>query len=90
MSNIEKPDVVEADEGVKPQAEAVEELKKTITVDTIHQDEAMRVLANYEGESTWDEKEEKRVQRKIDRRLLPILCATYGLQYYDKAMVSSL
>lgn len=37
-------------------------------------------MANYDGETTWDEKEEKLLKRKIDYRLLPILCATYGLQ----------
>ncbi|OBT60647.1 hypothetical protein VE03_09955 [Pseudogymnoascus sp. 23342-1-I1] len=31
--------------------------------------------------------EEKKVLRKIDRALMPILCITYGLQYYDKSML---
>lgn len=66
----------------------LEELKKTITVDTLHKDEALKVLANYQGEETWTEDEEKKLTRKIDRRLLSILCITYGLQYYDKAMLS--
>lgn len=66
----------------------LEELKKTITVDTLHKDEALKVLANYQGEETWTEEEEKKLTRKIDRRLLSILCITYGLQYYDKAMLS--
>lgn len=46
------------------------------------------VLAGYSGEETWSEKEETQVRRKIDLRLMPILCITYGLQYYDKAMLS--
>ena len=66
----------------------VEDLKKTITVDTLHNDEALKVLAAYQGEETWTEEEEKKLTRKIDRRLLSILCITYGLQYYDKAMLS--
>ena len=66
----------------------VEDLKKTITVDTLHNDEALKVLANYQGEETWTAEEEKKLTRKIDRRLLSILCITYGLQYYDKAMLS--
>jgi hypothetical protein len=66
----------------------LEELKKTITVDTLHKDEALKVLANYQGDETWTEEEEKKLTRKIDRRLLSILCITYGLQYYDKAMLS--
>jgi len=48
----------------------------------------LRVLANYSGEESWTEKEEAHVTRKIDWRLMPVLCITYGLQYYDKAMLS--
>ena len=72
----------------KQKSETVEDLKKTVTIDTIHNDEALKVLANYAGDEEWTEKEEKKLIRKIDRRLLSILCATYGLQYYDKAMLS--
>ncbi|KAI8940646.1 hypothetical protein NX059_001916 [Plenodomus lindquistii] len=57
-------------------------------VDTVHGDEAARVLAGYTGEETWTEQEETQVRRRIDWRLMPILCVTYGLQYYDKAMLS--
>ncbi|KAH7406401.1 major facilitator superfamily domain-containing protein [Phaeosphaeria sp. MPI-PUGE-AT-0046c] len=57
-------------------------------IDTLHGDEAVRVLANYSGDEVWTEKEEAHVTRKIDWRLMPILCVTYGLQYYDKAMLS--
>ena len=62
--------------------------KAEIAVDTRHNDEAMTVLASYNGPQTWDDKEEQKVRRKIDRRLLPILVICYGLQYYDKAMIS--
>ncbi|KIX00588.1 uncharacterized protein Z518_09653 [Rhinocladiella mackenziei CBS 650.93] len=64
------------------QADAPE---KSFEVDTMHNDEAMKVLANYTGD---EGSEEKRLTKKIDRRLLPILCLTYALQYYDKAMIS--
>ncbi|RVX67143.1 hypothetical protein B0A52_08577 [Exophiala mesophila] len=57
-------------------------------VDTVHNDEAMKVLASYSGPQDWTEEEEKVVRRKIDKRLLWILCVTYGLQYYDKSMLS--
>ena len=80
MAESEKPEAIRTEDAPKGQAEAVAELKRTITVDTVHNDEAVKVLANYAGEETWTEKEEKLVRRKIDRRLLPILCATYGLQ----------
>jgi hypothetical protein len=74
--------------GVKDaNAAHLEDIKKTITVDTLHNDEALKVLAAYQGDETWTE-EEKKLTRKIDRRLLSILCITYGLQYYDKAMLS--
>lgn len=59
-----------------------------IVIDTLHQDEAMKVLSTYTGDQTWTSKEEKSLRRKIDLRLMPILCATYGIQYYDKAMLS--
>lgn len=72
----------------KPQADQLEDLQKSVTVDTLHGDEAVKVLAAYAGDQEWSAMEEKRLVRKIDRRLLSILCITYGLQYYDKAMLS--
>jgi hypothetical protein len=65
----------------------LDELKPTATIDTLHNDEALKVLARYGGDQEWSEKEEKKLRHKIDRRLLSILCITYGLQYYDKAML---
>lgn len=79
MADIEKTQEIHREE-TNTSEKAPEELKKHLTVDTIHQDEAMKVLANYDGPEEWDEAEEKRVTRKIDKRLLPILMATYGLQ----------
>jgi hypothetical protein len=76
-----------------PAATEFEDFAKTDTsdvvkkVDTVHHDEALKVLAQYHGDVTWTEKEEKHVLRKIDRALMPILCVTYGLQYYDKSML---
>ena len=66
----------------------IEDTKESTQVDTVHQDEAMKVLAGYVGEETWSEQEEARLRRRIDIRLMTILCVTYGLQYYDKAMLS--
>lgn len=57
-------------------------------VDTIHNDEAVKVLDAYDGDQSWTDAEEKKLCRKIDWRLMPVLCGTYGLQYYDKAMLS--
>ena len=77
MGDEDKAQEIQA-EGHRP-PETAEELKKTITIDTLHNDEALKVLANYTGEEEWTEKEEKKLVRKIDRRLLSILCLTYGL-----------
>lgn len=57
-------------------------------VDTLHGDEALKVIAASGGDDYWDDHEEKKLVRKIDRRLMPILCITYGVQYYDKAMLA--
>ncbi|KAF2003554.1 MFS transporter [Amniculicola lignicola CBS 123094] len=67
---------------------ALEELEHVATVDTVHQDEALKVLARWAGDEIWTPEEEKKLVRKIDRKLISILCVTYGLQYYDKAMLS--
>ncbi|KAI6849119.1 MFS general substrate transporter [Hortaea werneckii] len=72
----------------KDTTEQLEELKKSVTVDTLHNDEALKVLVNYQGDQEWSEEEERALVRKIDWKLLSILCLTYGLQYYDKAMLS--
>jgi hypothetical protein len=44
----------------------------------------MKVIVAYSGPPTWDAVEEKKLRRKLDMRLLPILTITYALQYYDK------
>ncbi len=82
MSDIEKHQEVQREQLASDDGDALK------TIDTVHQDEAMRVLAGYQGPEEWTEQEEKRVRRKIDLRLMPVLCVTYGLQYYDKAMLS--
>ncbi|KAJ4370747.1 hypothetical protein N0V83_005268 [Neocucurbitaria cava] len=66
----------------------LEELKHITTIDTVHQDEAIKVLAQYAGDETWTPAEEKKLVRRVDRKLLSLLIVTYGLQYYDKAMLS--
>lgn len=78
MADNEKPQEVSENVTATPGPDGTD-LKKTLAIDTVHNDEALKVLATYAGEETWDEKEEKLVRRKIDKRLLPILCATYGL-----------
>lgn len=62
--------------------------RKTLGLSTGDNDEAAEVIDNYSGEQTWTEQEEKRLRRRIDWKLMPLLCITYGLQYYDKGMLS--
>lgn len=83
MAN-EKPHIEAHEAGPK----SMEDLKKLNTIDTVHQDEALRVIAQYAGEETWTPEEEKKLVRRLDRSLLVLLIITYGLQYYDKAMLS--
>ena len=66
----------------------LEELKNPAVVDTVHQDEALRVQIEITGDLTWTPEEEKKLVRRIDKKLLTLLIITYGLQYYDKAMLS--
>jgi hypothetical protein len=47
----------------KPNLDQLEDLKKSITVDTLHNDEGMRVLANYAGDLEWSKEEEKKLVR---------------------------
>jgi hypothetical protein len=84
MANQEK-DTLKQHEAT-PQT--LEELKHTKTIDTIHNDEAIRVLAQYAGDESWTPEEEKKLVRRLDRKLISLLVITYGLQYYDKAMLS--
>jgi hypothetical protein len=51
-------------------------------------DEAVAVLKNPKGPEDWTPEEKKILVRKVDKRLMPLLVITYGLQYYDKAMLS--
>ncbi|KAL9563804.1 hypothetical protein ACKAV7_012046 [Fusarium commune] len=57
-------------------------------VDTAHQYEAQKIVEGYSGEKVWTDEEGKKLLRKIDWKLMPVLCATYMLQYYDKVMLS--
>lgn len=81
-------DIVEAHDAPSGQDVDHGNLAEKFDVDTVHNDEAMKVLAAYHGNQVWDGQEEKRVRTKIDKRLLPILVITYGLQYADKTMIS--
>ncbi|KAK8020440.1 MFS general substrate transporter [Apiospora arundinis] len=52
-------------------------------------DEAYKVLVGHEGETiVITPEEEKKLLRKIDLNLMPLLCIVYGLNYLDKTTVS--
>ncbi|EME42508.1 hypothetical protein DOTSEDRAFT_89887 [Dothistroma septosporum NZE10] len=52
-------------------------------------DEAMKVFEGQEGEViTIDEATNKRLLRRIDRNLMPVMCIIYGLQFLDKTTLS--
>lgn len=83
MANVEKAEKIDEEHAPTPTSHGVV-LKKSMEVNTVHNDEAMKIIANYDGQETWDKPEERKLRKKIDRRLLPILCVTYALQYFDK------
>lgn len=84
MAAISDNTVQEKNIDVPQHSSEIEDIKR---LDTVQADEALKVVANYDGDETWTEDEEKKVLKKIDRSLMPILCITYGLQYYDKSML---
>ncbi|KAG6035720.1 hypothetical protein E4U41_005948 [Claviceps citrina] len=57
-------------------------------VDSVHKDEAAKILDTYDGDRQWTDGEEKRLRRRTDWRLLPVLAMTYGLEFYDKNILS--
>ncbi|KAK5202984.1 hypothetical protein LTR96_011128 [Exophiala xenobiotica] len=48
-------------------------------IDTVHGDEAIKVLGTYSGDENWTPQEEKKLRRKIDWRLMPVLCNRYPM-----------
>ncbi|KAE9965431.1 hypothetical protein EG328_009661 [Venturia inaequalis] len=52
-------------------------------------DEALKAFANHQGPVVHiDEATNKRLLRKIDMNLMPIMCLVYGLNYLDKTTLS--
>lgn len=77
--------------GIIREAE-VDQLNLRLDVLLNPDDEAAKILINYSAANPhltgWTEDEENRLKRKVDFRLMPILCLIYGMHYYDKAMIS--
>ena len=64
-------------------------IPKTILEHSHDADEAMKAFADYEGiDLTLDPQMRKRLLRKIDFTIMPILCVVYGLNYLDKTTLS--
>lgn len=55
-------------------------------------DEAAKILMDYTAANPhltrWTAAEEDALVRQIDWKIMPVLCVTYALQWYDKAMLS--
>ena len=52
-------------------------------------DEAMKAFEGYDGEVIHiDEATNKRLLRKIDLHIMPLMCIVYGLNYLDKTTLS--
>jgi len=59
----------------KHNREGLSEAKEVQTLDALH-NEALGILANQQESETWSTVEEKKLLRKIDLRLMPILWFT--------------
>ncbi|KAK7969456.1 MFS general substrate transporter [Apiospora saccharicola] len=90
------PDEADADmekSGSAPSAAPKPDVEAGTTVlkhaDKNDADEAYKVLVGHEGETVViTPEEEKKLLRKIDLNLMPLLCIVYGLNYLDKTTVS--
>ncbi|KAI8664700.1 hypothetical protein LRP88_04330 [Fusarium phalaenopsidis] len=66
----------------------VTETNKLDKTDVLHDNEALKVVLQYQGDATWTPQEEAKLVKKIDRRLLVILVLTFAIQFYDKFLFS--
>lgn len=66
-------------------------IKPVDSIDTFRYDEATKIITDYTGgggAQEWSESEEKRLRRKIDWRVVPILSFSFFLQFYDKSILA--
>lgn len=97
MSDIGKPDVSPASPPHDPEkvGTAISSQDEKVATDFLKHadhsdaDEALRVLEGENGEVVEiTPEDERRLLRKIDWNLMPLLCLVYGLNYLDKTTVS--
>lgn len=92
MHSIEKQDEIVEKEivlgiGVQPGTT----IKSVGSIDSFHHDEAAKIIEEYtagDGVKEWTESEERRLLRKVDWKLMPILCFTLFMQFYDKSILA--
>ncbi|KAF2240807.1 membrane transporter [Trematosphaeria pertusa] len=82
--DAEKEVVVDA-----PPAEMIKHVDEKILKHSHDADAALKAFEGYEGQTIeLTEETRKRLLRKIDMHLMPILCVVYGLNYLDKTTLS--
>ncbi|MCJ1331874.1 hypothetical protein MMC10_008566 [Thelotrema lepadinum] len=66
-----------------------ESVPEAILTHGLDADEALKAFIGHEGESiVLDEATNKRLLRKIDLNIMPLMCVIYGLNYLDKTTLS--
>jgi MFS transporter, ACS family, allantoate permease len=77
---VVEPNPKEADEKAIPAA---------ILKHGLDADEALKAFIGHEGEQiVLNEETNRRLLRKIDRNIMPLMCIVYGLNYLDKTTLS--
>ncbi|KAJ4346363.1 Allantoate permease [Didymosphaeria variabile] len=72
-----------------PPPEMIQHIDDKILKHSHDADAAMKAFEGYEGQTLeLSEETNRRLLRKIDRHLMPILCIVYGLNYLDKTTLS--
>lgn len=90
MSDLEKADAqLGADIEKKVVSNGVGDTGILKHADKNDADEAYKLFVEQGGESiVITPEEERKLLRKIDRNLMPLLCIVYGLNYLDKTTLS--
>ena len=86
---LEKRDPSPADPEKTGLASRGESIKASTVLEHSHDaDEAMKAFSEHQGKIEIDEATNKRLLRRIDWNLMPLMCVIYGLNYLDKTTLS--